>query len=404
MSITLAFILVASLLLPGSALAAHFGDLVNGMILLDVESRGEAWYVYPETQERYYLGRPVDAFEMMRELSLGITDENLSKIPVAGSDEQGDLDLRERLAGTILLQVESRGEAWYVYPKTLERHYLGRPEDAFALMTELGLGITSTNLAHIPIATESLEPPLNEDSSYRELTMVTDEGSFVVHLITLRRDRFDMMTDTAEPEDCDKDCDALSLSEYVSRHDAFAAIHGSYFCPPDYEACSNVINTFLPPVYKTAEEQMIQEDSLNYFQRPFIVQSDDESLFYFHRAPDFGKSVLEFEETYHQTMQAGIGNWPSLVEEGESVVHSEPSESSFLVNGTRGGIGWNDEVIYLAVAKNATVPNLAAIFVAIGADYALNLDGGGSAALYYDGAYQVGPGRDLPNAILFKKR
>jgi len=74
MSITLAFILVASLLLPGSALAAHFGDLVNGMILLDVESRGEAWYVYPETQERYYLGRPVDAFEMMRELSLGITD------------------------------------------------------------------------------------------------------------------------------------------------------------------------------------------------------------------------------------------------------------------------------------------------------------------------------------------
>jgi hypothetical protein len=40
----------------------------------------------------------------------------------------------------------------------------------------------------------------------------------------------------------------------------------------------------------------------------------------------------------------------------------------------------------------------------LGADFALNLDGAGSAALWYDGAYKVGPGRLLPNAILFRKK
>ena len=34
---------------------------------------------------------------------------------------------------------------------------------------------------------------------------------------------------------------------------------------------------------------------------------------------------------------------------------------------------------------------------------ALNLDDGGSTALY-SGGYKVGPGRDLPNAVLFVRK
>jgi exopolysaccharide biosynthesis protein len=41
---------------------------------------------------------------------------------------------------------------------------------------------------------------------------------------------------------------------------------------------------------------------------------------------------------------------------------------------------------------------------ALGADTALNLDGGLSAALYYNGEMMVGPGRDIPNALLFRKK
>lgn len=58
---------------------------MKGRILLQVEGAGQAWYVYPVDGKRYYLGRPEDAFRIMRELSLGITHANLLLIPERGS-------------------------------------------------------------------------------------------------------------------------------------------------------------------------------------------------------------------------------------------------------------------------------------------------------------------------------
>jgi len=46
--------------------------------------------------------------------------------------------------------------------------------------------------------------------------------------------------------------------------------------------------------------------------------------------------------------------------------------------------------------------DLAGIFISLGATDALNLDGGGSVALYENGRYKAGPGRSLPNAIIVK--
>ena len=43
--------------------------------MLQVEENGEAWYVYPDDLKKYYLGRPADAFGVMRELGLGATPE-----------------------------------------------------------------------------------------------------------------------------------------------------------------------------------------------------------------------------------------------------------------------------------------------------------------------------------------
>jgi len=43
------------------------------------------------------------------------------------------------------------------------------------------------------------------------------------------------------------------------------------------------------------------------------------------------------------------------------------------------------------------------VMAALGAKDALNLDGGGTAAMYIGGAYTVGPGRLLPNAIVLTK-
>lgn len=115
---------------------------LNGRILLQVEDKGQAWYVNPVDGKRYYLGRPHDAFEMMRRLSLGISNQNFSAL-------ENNPAAWRHLSGRILLKTEDLGKAYYFDPLTLNLHFLGRPQDAFNVMRNLGLGITNANLSRI---------------------------------------------------------------------------------------------------------------------------------------------------------------------------------------------------------------------------------------------------------------
>ena len=54
----------------------------------------------------------------------------------------------------------------------------------------------------------------------------------------------------------------------------------------------------------------------------------------------------------------------------------------------------------MGVIHNATVGESAKVLATMGIQNALNLDDGGSTALW-SGGYKVGPGRDLPNVLLF---
>lgn len=181
-----------------SAAEQNLAQKLAGRILLQVQSHGEAWYVNPADLKKYYLGRPQDAFDLMRSFGIGITDAHLDKIAIGAIESSDDNDrdgLSNRLenaigtnpqdadsdfdgfddqyeiknyynpsgtgryaidsnfaaknAGKIFLQVEKNGEAWYVNPTDRMRYYLGRPSDAFALMRILGLGITNGNIANI---------------------------------------------------------------------------------------------------------------------------------------------------------------------------------------------------------------------------------------------------------------
>src|SRR3989338_4728258 len=57
-----------------------------GKILLRVQHKGEAWYINPDNGQRYFLGRPQDAFNLMRALGLGISDDDLFDIPLASGN------------------------------------------------------------------------------------------------------------------------------------------------------------------------------------------------------------------------------------------------------------------------------------------------------------------------------
>jgi hypothetical protein len=113
-----------------------------GYIFLAVEKHGEAYYYYPVNKKGYYLGRPADAFNVMRTLGLGATHEFIHNTTYFPS----------HVVGRILLDVESHGEAYYIYPKDRKKYYLGRPDDAFRIMRELGLGISNTNLTALPLS------------------------------------------------------------------------------------------------------------------------------------------------------------------------------------------------------------------------------------------------------------
>ncbi|PLX20569.1 hypothetical protein C0584_04975 [Candidatus Parcubacteria bacterium] len=175
-------------------------DKLKGHILLQVENNGEAWYVDHESRKRYYMRDGGVAYQMMRDFGLGISNENLKKIPIGFDDRFEDMDydgdglpdkmeealgtdmydsdtdidgykdgeevmngynplgpgklpqdlgLAEKLKGQILLQVESRGEAWYVNPTDGKRYYMKDGDSAYNIMRFLSLGITNEDLNKI---------------------------------------------------------------------------------------------------------------------------------------------------------------------------------------------------------------------------------------------------------------
>lgn len=130
--------------LPLSAFSAsNIAEKVKGRILLQVESKGEAWYVEPKTGERYYMANGNSAYNIMRIFGVGITDKDLEKL-------KKDKKAAIKHSGKIFLQVNSKGEAYYVDFKG-NLHYLKDGIAAYAAMRNLGLGIKDSDLKKITV-------------------------------------------------------------------------------------------------------------------------------------------------------------------------------------------------------------------------------------------------------------
>lgn len=140
---SLVVVIALSFLFSHQASALTMAQRLSGHILLQVESHGEAWYVNPKDQKRYSLGRPDDAYALMKKLSLGISEQEFaawSKGAPAWA------------VGGLYIRPQSHGEAYYV-DFNQRWNYLGRPLDAWLLFRAQGLGITNLDLSKIPIAT-----------------------------------------------------------------------------------------------------------------------------------------------------------------------------------------------------------------------------------------------------------
>ncbi len=155
--ITIGLLAGISLILPVFVLAApSVAQKLKGRILLQVESRGEAYYVNPATAERYYMENGDAAYNVMRNLGVGINNANLEKI-------KNNKALALKQKGKIFLKVESHGEAYYVdFSGNL--HYLKDGSEAYNIMRTLGLGITTRDLEQIPSKMLALDTVNNTTS------------------------------------------------------------------------------------------------------------------------------------------------------------------------------------------------------------------------------------------------
>lgn len=139
---------IALLSVPLSAAFAapvSMGPRLQGHILLQIQQHGEAWYVNPKDKKRYYMKDGATAYQMMRQFGLGITDANLAKA------QKGDKTVLSKIKGQIVLQVESKGEAYYANPDTLKLTYMKDGDAAYSLMRFQSLGISDANLNTIPV-------------------------------------------------------------------------------------------------------------------------------------------------------------------------------------------------------------------------------------------------------------
>ena len=62
------------------AVSSDLTERVKGYILLQVQSAGEAWYVHPEDGKRYYMRDGAAAYNMMRYFGLGVSNKDMGKI------------------------------------------------------------------------------------------------------------------------------------------------------------------------------------------------------------------------------------------------------------------------------------------------------------------------------------
>lgn len=265
---------------------------------------------------------------------------------------------------------------------------------ASAVLTALDSDITDTNAK---LAASFVIPPNVPEnnaapaSGFSRQSVKNDIGTYLVDIVAADMGSTKVIVDTASDGTCTKDCPALPLGDYVSRSGAFAGINGSYFCPADYPSCADKKNSF-DTLLMNKNKVYFNSDNNVYSTVPAVIFLSG-SMRFVGRSLDWGRDT---------SPDGVIAMQPLLVSGGNVVFggNNDPKEGS---KGNRSFVGNKGTTAYIGVVHNATVAESARVLKTLGLDNALNLDDGGSTALW-SGGYKVGPGRNIPNAILFVRK
>lgn len=229
-------------------------------------------------------------------------------------------------------------------------------------------------------------------SGFSKQTVSVEGQNYTVSIVAADLNSTKVIVDTASDSDCSNDCPVLSLAEYTSRNGAWAGINGSYFCPASYSSCAGKTNSF-DTLLMNKNKRYFNSDNNVYSTVPAAIFSAGSARF-------VGQSLEWGRDTGPDSV---IANYPLLIA-GNNINFTEaPNEPKFGGKAARTFIAAKGNMVYIGIVHNASMGESAKVLKALGMDGALNLDQGGSTALWH-GGYKAGPGRSIPNAILFVNR
>lgn len=228
-------------------------------------------------------------------------------------------------------------------------------------------------------------------SGYSIQKVSSDVGEFTVALVAADLATTKVVVDTASDSDCNDNCPVLSLSDYVSRSNAYAGINGSYFCPASYPSCAGKTNSF---------DLLVMNKNKHYFNSDNNVYSTNPAVIFLGGSVRFVSRALEWGRD--TGVDGVISNFPLLVL-NDQITYDSSSDPKFNSKGTRNFVANKGNTVYIGIVYNANMRDSAHVLKSMGMNNAINLDEGGSTALWY-GGYKAGPGRNIPNAILFIRK
>jgi len=123
-------------------------EQLKSKIVSSVEDTTKVWYVAPNDTVRYEVSTN-NSLNLFRKVSLGITNKDLNQIPVAGSSNPVT-PISQRLVGRFLLQVESKGETWFVDAGGYKHRVTS--QNLLDVTSKAVVGIDNVKLEQIPVA------------------------------------------------------------------------------------------------------------------------------------------------------------------------------------------------------------------------------------------------------------
>lgn len=229
-------------------------------------------------------------------------------------------------------------------------------------------------------------------SGFSRQKVTVDGADFLVDIVATDLNSTRVIIDTASDGTCTDNCPVLPLADYAARSGAYAGVNGSYFCPDTYPDCANKKNSF-DTLLMNKNKVYFNSDNNVYSTVPAVIFSGN-SMRLVSASQQWGRDT---------GVDAVIANRPMLVQ-GGNIAFSSSGETKEAIRSNRAFVGATGNTGYIGVLHGVTVAEGAKVLQTMGVHDAINLDSGGSTAMWANGGYKDGPGRNLPNVVLFVRK